>query len=219
MLEFLNAEIAFVISIITVVGLIWGPKAWPSFYSWLGTIWKAISYPIRGTERRVDELKKLQENLSKSVTDISKKIDDLAEQFQPNGGASIKDSLNRIEFKQANNENMTNFIISSLEVPVFKTDIHGMYIWASRACCTLADRDLEDLLNWGWLSCVHSADVDRVRQTWREAVEERRIFECKFRMIRPDDRTILDIYAKAAPTFFNNKIAGWVGSWEVINGG
>jgi PAS domain S-box-containing protein len=217
MIQFLTAEIAFVASIITVIGLIWGPKAWPAFYSWLGRIWKAISYPIRGTERRVDELKAIQEKLSEGVVEISTKLDALAEQFKPNGGSSIKDSLNRIELKQANNENMTNFIISSLEVPVFRTDSSGLCVWASRAYCALADRDLEDLLGWGWLSSIHPDDADNVRHKWRAAVEERRIFEAVFRVMRPSGN-ILEVQSRATPTYFSNKVAGWVGSWEIIDG-
>jgi PAS domain S-box-containing protein len=217
MLEFLTAEIAFVASIITVIGLIWGPKAWPAFYSWLGRIWKAASYPIRGTERRVDELKATQENLVTIVSNISNKLDILATEFSPNGGSSLKDSLNRIELKQAANENATNFIISSLDIPMFKTDSEGTCIWASTAYCNLSGMNLEELLGWGWLSAIHPEDLEGVRSQWLVCVSEKRLFESRFK-VRHSYGTEVTVYSKAVPTFFNNKLSGWVGSWEVIDG-
>lgn len=215
MLEIFSGWVGLLAAIITLLGLMFGPTAWPSISSWAGRVLSALLYPFKSTERRVLELYKKNEEVHENIKNISKKLDEVMEQFRPNGGSSIKDSLNRIELKQASNENITNFLINSLSVPMFKTDSLGLFTWVSKTYLDIASRDLEELIDWGWLSCIHEEDVDRVRTRWKHSIEEKRIYEDKYRIVTPQGGIIL-VQAKAAPTFFNNKIAGWVGALEII---
>lgn len=215
MVEIITSWLGLILMLIGAVATFIGPKAWPSIRNWYSRVTTAVLYPFKGTERKVLELAAKHEQVHESIVLIAKKLDDLAEQFKPNGGSSIKDSLNRIELKQASNENITSFLINSLEVPMFKTDSSGLFIWASRAYCNISGRPSEDLVGWGWVSCINNEDVERVRTKWRLSIEEKRIFEDKHVIVRPDGSTVF-VNVKAAPTFFNSRIAGWVGALEVI---
>ncbi|RYD76185.1 MAG: PAS domain S-box protein [Verrucomicrobiaceae bacterium] len=42
--------------------------------------------------------------------------------------------------------------------------------------------DLEDLVGWGWLRCVHPADVVRALEAWTETIATGRAFDMEFRM-------------------------------------
>lgn len=215
MLEIFTSWIGLLAALIALLGLVFGPNAWPAMRNWYSRIYTSLLYPFKGTERRVLDLQKEQQKAYENLKSVDKKLDELIEQFKPNGGATIKDSLNRIELKQASNENITSFLINSLDVPMFKTDSNGLLIWVSKAYSEIYSSNTNDLMDWGWLTCIHNEDVDRVRIKWKHSIEEKRIFDDTYRIIGATGK-ITSVHAKAAPTFFNNKIAGWIGALEII---
>lgn len=218
MLTLLNSQIGLLIGAITMIGLIWGPKAWPSVYTWLGNIWKSITYPLRGTERKVLSLTDSVGTLAEQHKDMSKKLDFIVEQFSPNGGCSLKDSLNRIESKQVINEVMSIYFVNAIEAPMFKTDPHGACTWASKSYLKITGKSLEDTLGWGWLSVIHRADEKEMRAELTEAVRDKRAFQSKYRIVN-DEGVTLNIISKTTPSIFNGEIVAWVGEWEIDDGG
>lgn len=215
MVEIITSWLGLTIMLIGAMATFIGPKAWPAIHSWYSGIFNAMLYPFRGTERKVLEVSSKNDLLQENITLVSKKLDELIEQFKPNGGASIRDSLNRIELRQASNENITNFLINSLDISIFKTNASGLITWVSKGYCDIYDSDHDSLVDWGWLTCIHNEDVDRVRTNWKHSIEEKRVFEDNYRIIGKTGAITL-VHVRAAPTFFNNKIAGWIGALEVM---
>ena len=211
MLTLLNSQIGLLIGAITMIGLVWGPKAWPSVYTWLGNIWKSITYPIRGTERKI-------ETLSSQHAEMLKKLDIILEQFSPNGGATVKDSLNRIEKRQAINEVMSVTLANSMNIPMFKTESDGSCVWASKAYLNLTGRSLEDTLGFGWILAIKSSDRSEVREEWGEAIKEKTHFEKVFSIIHAEGGEIR-VSCRASPSLLNNAIVSWVGYWEEVEDG
>lgn len=199
-----------------MLGIVWGPKAWPSVYTWLGTIWKAISYPLRYTERKVEQLGTDIKGLKDQHLSMGLKLDLIVEQFSPNGGSTLKDSLNRIESKQAINEVMSTFMANSIDEAMFKTDSNGLCTWVSKSYLDLVGRSLDDVKDWGWTLILHPEDSARVNAEWNLAVEGKRQFESKYRIVKTNG-TYLYVQGKAIPSIFNKKVVAWVGVLEVLN--
>jgi len=217
MLTLLNSQIGLLIGVLSIIGLIWGPKAWPSIYLWIGNIYKAVTYPIRGTERKVLALTDSVGTLTEQHKEMSKKLDFIVEQFSPNGGSTLKDSLNRIESKQVIDEVMAVYFVNALEAPMFKTDAIGACTWASKSYLKITGKSLEDTLGWGWLSSIHRADEKDVRNELMSAIRDKRAFQSKYRVVTEEGET-LNIISKTTPSIFNGEIVAWVGEWEIDDG-
>jgi PAS domain-containing protein len=210
MLTLLNSQIGLLIGAITVIGLVWGPRAWPAVYNWIGNIWKSITSPFRGTERRI-------ETLANQHAEMLKKLDVILEQFSPNGGTTVKDSLNRIERRQAVNEIMSVTLANSMDIAMFKTEADGSCSWASKAYLRLTGRTLEDTLGFGWILAIKSSDRASVREEWASAVIEKTHFEKIFTVVNTNGDEIR-INCRASPSLLNHAVMSWVGYWEEEHG-
>jgi PAS domain S-box-containing protein len=215
MIEIITSWLGLIIMLIGAMATFIGPKAWPAIRGWYSGVLNALLYPFRGAERKIVELYAKNDKVYENVKLLDTKLDGLIEQFKPNGGTTIKDSLNRIELKQASNENITSFLINSLDVPMFKTDNSGLFIWVSKAYADIYNSDHDELMEWGWLTAIHIEDVDRVRTRWKHSIEEKRVFEDNYRVVDSTGK-VTSVRSRAAPTFFNNKIAGWIGALEIM---
>jgi PAS domain S-box-containing protein len=70
-----------------------------------------------------------------------------------------------------------------------------------------------------WYQIVHPEDADRIAQTWREAREGRRLFECEYRMIRTDGTEVW-IRDGAVPVCDDNgSVVFWQGALYDITAG
>jgi PAS domain-containing protein len=211
MLEILNGWVGLSIAIATVLGAVLGPKALPALKSWAVSIWKAILYPFGGTSRLVLEM---QNKLQAQEAHLAF----IVEQLKPNGGMSLRDSINRIEKRQLLNNNKLNIIIDS-SYPMYEMDATGLCIWASNSFLDLTRRNFAEVQNWGWTITVHPEDLDLVRSSWKSCIEDRRAFELRYRIIPKDSHNYLYVVSKASPVTFNGGLVGWIGTMEVDVGG
>lgn len=217
MKEFLSTvslEISILLGMITLVGLFLGSQAIPGVVSWIKGIFTAILYPFTGTSRAVEATKASVVILSKQHSELSKKLSFIIEQLLPNGGASIKDGLNRIEDKQAilsaRMEALTSFAN-----PMYHTDAEGKCTWVSVSYSDKVKTPQESLLGWGWISIIHPDDIEKLRANWLSCVKEERDFKGDFRVISSEGK-IYNIISTAHPIKVNNKVTGWVGVWQDV---
>jgi PAS domain S-box-containing protein len=71
---------------------------------------------------------------------------------------------------------------------------------------------LEGYRGWGWLSCLHPGDRDRVAAEWRAALESRTVCEVEYRLHRHDGewRTM---WARSVPVLEpGGRVREWVGA-------
>lgn len=128
-----------------------------------------------------------------------------------NGGSSLKDAINRIEEGLIRQGGRINLLLTMDDAAaVFETDGSGLCIWVSPAYLRLTGRPMDEILGWGWVTTIHKDDIDHVRQDWRSAVEERRAFVGRFRMIRPDGH-VIRVQSAARTLEVGDRVVGWVG--------
>lgn len=216
MLTFLSSQISVILGLFALLSVVFGPRAWPSIQGWLLRIYNAITYPLKGTQRQVTIITSNMGELKEQHVQLGKKLDLVLEQFNPNGGSSIRDSLNRIEAKQATNESMSIVITNSMDIPMFKANAIGECTWASKAYLKITGRTLEDTLGWGWILAIHPDDEEKVRNDWVMSLQQKRQFEKKFRVIDSEGITT-KVHCRATPNLLNNSIVSWVGSWEELD--
>lgn len=158
------------------------------------SIWKFVMPMLKSVRRSFVQMEK--------IADIGDVI--LAE-FRPNGGNSMKDSINRIEnnLQGVRNDAMKMearqwAIVASLPDPVFETNSTGEYVRVNMAYQYLTGRPAQDLMGNGWEIVIHPEDRSRVWQEWHDAVTRVRAFESAYRLV-DFDGTIYSVRCLAHP--------------------
>jgi PAS domain S-box-containing protein len=111
---------------------------------------------------------------------VGERLDQIMAEFLPNGGASLKDQMNRLECDMAlANERQRARMLDTPEM-IFETDEHGHCVWVNRTYANAVQRSLIDLLGYGWVNGIALKDRESVVSEWYKAVEEDREFEMEF---------------------------------------
>lgn len=123
-------------------------------------------------------------------TDIEKMhdtLDHIVTELRPNGGSSIRDSLNRIELRQVLQEQRQKAILTDMSVGVFETDTGGNVIWVNRKYLRMTGRAPSEVNGTGWVNTIAERDRERVMAEWQTAIAEEREFESEYLIITPDN--------------------------------
>ncbi len=75
----------------------------------------------------------------------------------------------------------------------------------------------DDYAVGGWLSVVHPEDRPRIEATWRECVEENRVFETNYR-VRTKSGTYRHFDVRAVPIWQGGAVIEWVGANTDVTG-
>lgn len=152
----------------------------------------------------------------------------IAKEFQPNGGSSIRDSMNRVEKSQVQIENSIKelqevsqkqherqwALAATQNDPIWESDSDGMCIKINARLANLTQRGIEDFRGSGWENVVYNPDRARVFSEWKDAVEKERAFESEYRVISAVTKDIYQIKAIATPYFTeDNRLLGYIGRY------
>ena len=128
----------------------------------------------------VSPLVKLIKNLYNKMKDIYtlssrlKKLDDIHAQLLPNGGSSVRDSIDRIERKLSFNTEWIRLSDRDSGRIVFHLDANGDLEWANMGFLQLFDLELQDALGQGWLSKIERSFYLNVSQELESALDDNR---------------------------------------------
>jgi PAS domain S-box-containing protein len=126
-------------------------------------------------------------DIKTDIAALTEQVGLVVQELQPNGGASVRDSLNRIELRQVLQEQRQKAILSDMSVGVFETDHDGNYIWVNRKYLRMTGRAPDEVKGSGWINTIAKRDRERVVMAWNKAIAAGREFEEEFTMITPDD--------------------------------
>lgn len=142
-------------------------------------------------------------------------IEDIQKQFYPNGGSSMRDSINRIEsgVQAALERDWVNYELDSRGI--FEVDSEGKKCRVNKAWCNLTGISQDDAVNgYGWINGIHHDDRARVRAEWESAIKENRTSEMEY-------RTAMGIKVLAIATVLRNKTngatLGWLGTLTPVD--
>lgn len=169
----------------------------------------------------VTKLKKMFSlNLTCPVPGIQNTLNRIQAELHPNGGSSLRDAINRIDIRtkaievntrrlQVSHEVLTEVV----DIPFFRSDANGNTTYCSGALCRLAGiSSSTEYMGMNWLTYVHSDDAHRVKESWLEAIKDKRIFLGSFKIINPYSGKMFSISEKATPVLDDDGIVlGWEG--------
>lgn len=118
-----------------------------------------------------------QQSMDSTLAALVEKINKVYQEVIPNGGGSLRDSINRVERMALTMNQRQLALVSDSEKPVFETDAEGDCIWVNPAYCMFLDRQSSFFYGKGWVNGVTPEDRDAVFSEWVAAVNQKRDFE------------------------------------------
>lgn len=135
--------------------------------------------------------------LRESLALLASQVQNINAELKPNGGSSLRDSINRIEqcqkeisIRQLISDQRQRAILSDMNFGVLETDAQGNCVWANRMYTRLTGRSLDELVGKGWINTIAHDERDRVLEDWNSAIEDCREFESTYHVATPDGERI-----------------------------
>lgn len=142
-------------------------------------------------------------------------VDRLVKEVLPNGGGSLRDTLNRVEVNQSVDRAMLRGIAATSNEPIFQSDNNGLCTWANERWCQLTGMDIADALGEGWINAVHQDDRAKVTGDWLAARQGGRICLYTYRYCNVETGTIVNVTVRTEPIIVNRAVAGWLGTVRI----
>lgn len=141
----------------------------------ISVVYKFMYIPIRDLHKKTT-----------SVVDRFEKefpiLEQIAKDFKPNGGNSLRDVIDRIERRTSMFDEKFKLLIELENVGIFETDMNGKYVWVSEKWMQITGQNSIESSNHGWISDVHPDDRDKVFEQWEKAIHQSRQFHMKYRI-------------------------------------
>ncbi len=138
----------------------------------------------------------------------------MQDEFRPNGGSSLRDSINRIEEQLKIIKKSSNLLMDHIaDVGYFETDGDGNCVWANEKYLEIVGKTLPEILEKGWISSIHIDDRDIAVNEWYASIEDNRPFSHKYRYVRPDESVV---HAKVHAVALYNKNGVCIGAIGVV---
>jgi PAS domain-containing protein len=132
----------------------------------------AVARLIRSCRRALIRLKLIVAGLL-GVAELQAKVDRLIEESRPNGGSTMRDSLDRIENLLLLTATNAEYLIADAGIGWWRSDSAGMWTHASRELTLMLRRTPSELLGNGWKNAVPPTN-GRMIEAWEDAVEDSR---------------------------------------------
>lgn len=114
-------------------------------------------------------------NLYKIQNVLLNTIDEIKKEVTPNGGSSIKDSINRIEKRQIMIDKRSKAVFFTFSDPIFEVDELGNILWANQAFHTaMGTKNLKGL---DWVSFIDEPHRDHFLRELESCSERLREFK------------------------------------------
>ena len=126
-------------------------------------------------------------DLKTDLAALSQQVEFVVSELKPNGGASVRDCLNRIELRQLLSDQRQWAIFADMSMGVFETNAEGGFLRVNRKYLRITGRSLEEVKGSGWVNTIAAQDRSRVEHEWAQAIEEGREFETEFILVTPDN--------------------------------
>jgi len=136
----------------------------------------------------------------------------IAKEVRPNGGASLRDSVERTEKSVAILGGVMRAHHSADDTYArFEADGIGLWSWANPTLLHWVERSMHEVDGYGWINSVGLDDRTRIRDEWERAVAERREFSARFHLRTTRGREFL-VECIATPVPNNgDQVERWVG--------
>ena len=208
----LSRTLTWVAPALTTLGIITAENAESNQ---LGTFGAAVAF-IAGCATLYKVVLKPGYKMFKKLQKVLDTVERIEKEFSPNGGGSMKDTLNRIEARQMKSEQRQKVLLLDSDDLIYETDANGETTWVNRTYTRITSKGIDELKGSGWISCVHYDDQEKVMETWKTCFAQSRDFDMNFRMVTPDK--IINVNSKAHPLVNDrNQVIGYLGQTTILS--
>ena len=172
-------------------------------FLWVGSIvgavlvyrkfWRLAKTWLLGTYMFLTQGPRIREELSS----MRKAVDTLISEMRPNGGSTMRDSLNRIEQGMALQDQRQKMLMSDMENGILEMNTEGACVWVNRTLTRTAGRSFEELLGRGWVNMIASAEREAVVTEWNDAISGQREFDFEFTIVVPTGGARIKVIARS----------------------
>lgn len=148
-----------------------------------------MSYSIPKLRKYIAARKQCRTLLEENVNNIRSQVERIKKEFEPNGGESFRDAINRIEATTERSLERQRIREADHVDLLMETDNEGSIIWVNRTLARKFRRLPTELMGRGWINIVHPAERSRVEQSWDVAIDNGREVELDFVGISNDHET------------------------------
>lgn len=134
---------------------------------------------IRISVNTLAELVPIAQELKKLVPTVQ----GLVAEMSPNGGDSMRDSLDRIENGLAHNRNVSRTLLQTADFAYLETDHEGRCLWANEQYLHLVSTRLDELQGYGWYNVIAVSERETVSSEWAKARLEGKTFVAEYTCI------------------------------------
>lgn len=177
-----------------------------------GSAWAAMRFvvaPVRSGLRTLTQM-------SGRIEEHENHLKEIVAQLKPNGGKSLRDSVNQISRLVSMNWHAMRAHIEEHDIAAFHAGPDGGYSWVSRGWTELVSLQRDQATGCGWTATVHPDDRQRVFDAWSDCVADKRPFGLRYRLVRGAvwvDSTAVPVFAADGET-----IIGWQGQLTKATG-
>lgn len=147
------------------------------------------------------------------VGDMDDKINKVLKEVLPNGGSSLRDSINRTETAVTVLINTTRAQWDALGMfGIFEANAQGEYRYVNNELQRWVNHTEAEMLGYGWVNSVALSDRERVRNEWDSCMEDARTFMMDF-LLRRADGSEFSVLCTASPVaeYAGGPVMKWVG--------
>lgn len=146
---------------------------------------------------------------------IQQKLDSLVAELRPNGGKSLRDLVEKINENTTYNREYVRATLDNDFQMIYETDSNGEYLWVNNTYARYTNKQIDDLLGYGWLNSVCADCRSKVRNEWESSIEEHRDFNMEYDIIGFNNEK-LKVVSNAKPIKLSGIIKGYYGTIKIL---
>lgn len=142
--------------------------------------------------------------------------DSLSTSFGHRAGETIYSLLDSLELAAVEASARRNIVERHLQIGIYVCSRLGAITWVNEHFSASFGIDRDAATGFGWVSCIHSDDRDRVQEAWRRYAANDLPFSatCRVTNQRTNETWVGEF--KTLPLMRGDEIAGWVGCVEEV---
>ena len=151
-----------------------------------GAAWRYVFRPAYVGFSKLARITELMETTMPTLVEI-------AQQFRPNCGGSLRDVIDRIERDLDMQRGRARAVLETSPIPMFEADESGECEWVNKRWCDLAGMTEVQARGLGWHTGIHQDDRERVHDEWEASVRDGRDFDCGYRFVHLDTGVVTHV--------------------------
>lgn len=158
------------------------------------------------------------------INDTVQTVIFLKKELQPNGGSTLKDSINRIDNEIRNIKHLVTYscakqgaffdflgYVGNDGIGLFEANSEGECVHASPKYYEITGSTEQDVTGNGWINLLDEKDRDRVYHEWSACIAQKRPFIMEYNIINRKTNEKISVSCYAKPLVEQGKFLGYIG--------